>query len=83
MSQTSQKQVEANRKNAKLGGVKTNTGKAISKFNALKHGILSKEVVLEGEDKEALASLGKGIRSQLAPVGELEMLLVDRIVSNI
>lgn len=38
MSEISQKQIEANQKNAKLGGVKTEEGKAVSKYNALKHG---------------------------------------------
>ena len=42
----SQKQLEANRKNAQKGGVKTTEGKAIIKFNALKHGLLTKEVVV-------------------------------------
>lgn len=37
----SEKQLEANRKNAKKGGVKTSKSKEISKYNALKHGILS------------------------------------------
>ena len=35
----SDKQLEANRKNAKLGGVKTEEGKAVSRLNALKHGV--------------------------------------------
>jgi len=54
MSETSQKQLEANRQNAKLGGVKTEEGKAVSKYNALKHGLLSKEVLLKGEDEKVL-----------------------------
>lgn len=33
-------QQKANEENAKLGGVKTEEGKEISKFNALKHGVL-------------------------------------------
>ena len=35
--ETSQKQIEANRENAKLGGVKTEEGKAVSRYNAIKH----------------------------------------------
>ena len=35
----SQKQLEANKKNAQKGGVKTTEGKAIVKYNALKHGM--------------------------------------------
>ena len=49
----SQKRLEANRVNALKGGVKTPEGKAISKYNALKHGILAKEAVIPtGEGKE-------------------------------
>lgn len=79
---TTQRQIEANRKNAKLGGVKTEKGKEISKYNALKHGLLSKEVLLEKEDEQNLVELGKRLRNELKPVGELEMLLADRIVAN-
>ena len=49
MSEISQKQLEANRENAKLGGVKTDEGKAVSRYNAIKHGLhermLGKETV--------------------------------------
>lgn len=83
MSEISKKQIEANRKNAKLGGVKTEEGKAISKLNAMKHGILSKEILIDGEDEKALVELGKKLRVQLAPEGELELILVDRIISNV
>ena len=54
MSEISQKQLEANRENAKLGGVKTEEGKAVSKYNAIKHGLLSEEVLLDGEDEKKL-----------------------------
>ena len=83
MTDISQKQLEANRENAKLGGVKTEEGKEISKYNALKHGILSREVLLEGEDEGSLIELGKRIRAEIKPVGEVELVLTDRIISNI
>ena len=37
--------------------------------------------LLIGEDETALVELGKRLRHQLAPVGELELLLVDRIIA--
>ena len=83
MSEISQKQLEANRENAKLGGVKTEEGKAVSKYNAIKHGLLSKEVLFEGEDEEALLELEKRLRSELRPTTEIELLLADRIAANI
>jgi hypothetical protein len=79
----SDKQLEANRKNAKLGGVKTEEGKAVSRLNALKHGLLSEVILLPEEDDNALLELGKRMRAELKPVGELELSLVDRITSNL
>lgn len=80
---TSQKQVEANRENGKKGGVKTEDGKAISRYNAIKHGLLSEQVLMEGENTEMLLALEKRLRSELSPASEIEFLLVDKIASNI
>ncbi len=82
MTEISEKQLQANRENAKLGGVKTEEGKAVSKHNALKHGLLSQEVLLSEESEEELVALGKRMRAELAPATELEVILVDRIVAN-
>jgi hypothetical protein len=79
----SQKQLEANRRNAKSGGVKTEEGKEIIKHNALKHGILAEEVFLIGEEKDDFKKLEDGFRKSLKPKGELENIFVDRIISNI
>jgi len=83
MNEVSKKQLEANRQNAKLGGVKTEEGKAISKYNAIKHGLLSKEVLLDGEDEKTLIEVGKKLRTELEPQTELELVLVDRITANV
>lgn len=84
MSEISEKQLEANKQNAQLStGAKTEEGKAISKLNALKHGLLSEEVLLEGEDEENLIELGKKLRLEYKPVTEIELVLVDRITANI
>lgn len=79
----SKKQLEANRKNAKLGGVKTEQGKAVSKYNALKHGLLSEDTLLKDEDESKLEALGKGIREALKPANALEHMLVERIITNL
>lgn len=81
MNETSEKQIEANRENGKKGGVKTDEGKAVSKYNAIKHGLLSKEVLVEGEDARALKEFEADIREKFAPEGPLEAILVDRIIS--
>ncbi|MDP3296845.1 MAG: hypothetical protein Q8N09_04505 [Thermodesulfovibrionia bacterium] len=78
-----EKQIEANKENAKLGGVKTEEGKAVSKYNALKHGLLSQEVIMKGEDEKTLLELEKRLRNELKPATEIELLLVDRIAANI
>ena len=80
---TTQRQAEANRLNAmKSTGPRTPAGKAVVAFNAMKHGLLSRESLVKGENEADLVDFGKRLRSQLAPVGELELLLVDRIVST-
>lgn len=75
------KQLLANRKNAKKSTGPKDT--SLSRLNALKHGILSEEVLLKGEKKKDLEELGRRLRQELAPQGELEIILVDRIISSI
>ena len=79
---STEKQIEANRQNSKLGGIKTEEGKAVSKYNAVKHGILTKDILLEEEDEVELLDFGKKIRTELKPINEVEMLLVERIIAN-
>jgi hypothetical protein len=74
-------QDEANRRNGRLsGGRKTPGGKAVSAKNALKHGLLSREVLLTDEDAGAFAQLGRRLGEALDPVGELELVLTERII---
>ncbi len=79
----SKKQLEANKKNAQKGGAKTQEGKAIVKYNALKHGLLAKEVVIavgEGaESPEEFDALLEDLKTQLAPAGTLEEMLVEKV----
>jgi len=49
-------QITANRENGKLGGVKTERGKAVIRFNARKHGILA--TLLTKYEEEDLQSVG-------------------------
>ena len=79
----SKKQLEANKKNAQKGGIKTQEGKAIVKYNALKHGLLAKEAVItvgEGaESPEEFDALLEDLNTQLAPAGTLEEMLVEKV----
>ena len=81
---TSLAQIEANRKNAlKSTGPKTLEGKRAVRFNALKHGLLSKAVVIsDGDGKESqeeFDELLSQLRENLRPRGMLEEMLVERI----
>ena len=83
----SQKQIEANRRNAqKSTGPKTPAGKAAAKLNALKHGILSRQVVVRGlhirESPREFGALRQQFWDEYAPVGPVEEMLVDRIVTT-
>jgi len=77
----SDSKIIANRENSKKSTGPKNT--ALTRLNALKHGILSKEALLKGEDKKSIEDLGKRLRLELAPKGELECILVDRIISSV
>jgi hypothetical protein len=79
---TSEKKAEANRRNAlKSTGPKTPEGKDAVRLNALRHGLRSEEILLPGEDEEVLRELDEHLRIELQPVGELESLFVDRIIT--
>jgi len=80
------KQLEANRRNAlKSTGPKTAEGKAQSSLNALKHGVLSKSVVVSGhfytEDPLDFVTLQIELEQNLRPEGRVEQLLVERIAT--
>jgi hypothetical protein len=79
---TSARKAEANRRNAlKSTGPNTPEGKAAVRLNALRHGLLTQQILLPGEDEDVLRELDERLRAELQPVGELENLLVDRITA--
>jgi hypothetical protein len=83
----SAKQIAANQANArKSTGPKTPAGRAVSKMNALKHGILSREVLVRGsnrkENTREYLALHQRFTSELNPVGPVEEMLVDQIVTT-
>jgi hypothetical protein len=79
----SKKQIEANRRNAKKStGPKTPAGKARSAQNALKHGLLSRQVVLDDENEAEFKELRLNLHEDLRPEGQLEVLLVNRIAAQ-
>jgi hypothetical protein len=82
MEMVSEKQLIANRENAKKGGVKTEAGKDIVRLNALKHGLFAENLLLPGEDEHVLTELWEAVMAELQPQGALEEMLVMFIVSS-
>ena len=79
---TSTKQIIANRKNAlKSTGPRTPRGKDIASRNALRHGLNSKRLLLPDECQDLLDEFHAQLRIQLAPVGNMEILLAERIIA--
>lgn len=75
---------EINRENArKSTGPRTAEGKARSSSNAVRHGILSKRLLLPKEDPVKLRELYHGLRKSFRPRGEVEEGLVERLLSAI
>ena len=80
MSEISQKQDESGEEKAKKGGPKTPEGKAVSKYNALKYGLSSKEVLLKGEKTARFVQFRKNLQNELGPKTALEGVQADRII---
>lgn len=77
---TTQKQAIANRSNAlKSTGAKSPQGKALVAGNAIKHGILSSRILLDGEDADIFGQLRDEMVMALRPVGILERALAEKI----
>ena len=83
----SEKQLTANRANAlKSTGPRTPEGRAVSRWNALQHGVLARAVIppaLEQyESRDEFSFLLQTLHEDLAPQSALEEMLVERIASS-
>lgn len=79
----SEKQLVANQQNAlKSTGPQTAEGKEIVCKNAIRHGILCKDVVIEENEQEQFDIFRLNLMNHLSPIGELELFLVERIISS-
>src|SRR5437899_2171496 len=80
------KKIEANRRNARLAtGPKTAEGKKTSSRNAIKHGLLVKNLVITGSGREDQAEFDSLLAEMLdyyEPVGIAEDLLVQEIATS-
>src|SRR5437667_157352 len=78
---TSERQKAANQANARHStGPKTPKGKAVVRLNALRHGLLTRDLVLPEEDADAFEDLWNRVRPKYSPVGPIEEFLVNRVV---
>jgi hypothetical protein len=76
-----QAQLEANRLNAqKSTGPRSVEGKAVARFNGLKHGIDAQSLVIPGEDPAQLQELADDYQSTLQPTNPVENFLVDTVI---
>ena len=51
------------------------------RLNALRHGLLARDVVLPEEDADAFEDLFNQVRANFSPVGPIEEFLVNRVVN--
>jgi hypothetical protein len=78
---STQKQINANRKNAqKSTGPRTAEGKAAVSHNAVKHGIFTNSVVF-GENEADYEAFHDNMLAELDPVGAVETTMAERIIS--
>jgi hypothetical protein len=71
-----------NRRNAlQSTGPTTPEGRAVSRMNALRHGLTAKSVLLPDERAEDFVAFAENLRTDLDPVGAMEEVLAERIVA--
>ncbi len=81
---TSQAKIESNRRNAQQStGPKTPEGKAVSRRNALKHGMTANPAIAMVEDPSHYESLLEALNAQIQPTNVFERDLVDQIASSL
>jgi len=75
-------QIKANRQNAqKSTGPQTAEGKAVVSQNAVKHGLFAAEAVITGENPADYELYRDNFLAELLPVGMIESMLAERVVS--
>ena len=80
---TSEKQIEANRRNALLSsGPKTEEGRKRSRLNALRHGLTGQVTTMTEEDRAAHDKFCEALVQSLAPEGAMETQLAQRVATD-
>jgi len=70
-------QIQANKINSLKGGVKTLEGKSVTRFNAMKHGILGRLVT--DYEKDFYTQIHDQLEQELSPTTIVEKLLIERL----
>lgn len=79
---TSDRQAEANRRNAlRSTGPRTPEGRARSRMNAQRHGVLSERVTTDTEGSELYQTMLNDLIAEHGPRSETEHLLVQRLAN--
>src|SRR5580692_3439463 len=77
---TSEKQIEANRRNAQHStGARTEAGRRHSRMNAMRHNLTGQVTTMTDDDRAAHEKLSKSI---IAPEGGMETQLAQRIATD-
>ena len=77
---TSQRQTEANQRNAlKSSGPRTAEGKNRSRHNAVTHGLTAESTILPGEDASAFQARRQEIVDGMQPCNQVEAILLEQI----
>ncbi len=66
----------------KKNNVLQRSGKEVSKYNATKHGLLSRQMNIKGESKKQLDELTARLMKSLVPQNDVEGLLVEKVVAD-
>lgn len=75
--------LDANRKNAALStGPRTTEGKLVAAKNAIRHGLLSGDLLMAGESEAELEELRRAVLEDIKPEGAVEALLAEHVVAN-
>jgi hypothetical protein len=79
----SDKKLEANRHNAlRSSGPKTKEGRRRSSMNALRHGLTGQVTTMTDEDRVAHDKFSQALIRSLAPEGEMELQIAQRIATD-
>src|ERR1700689_4792132 len=80
---TSEKQIDANRRNALLStGAKTEAGRQHSRMNAARHNLTGQVPATTDDDRAAHDKLSAALIKDLAPEGAMETQLAQRIATD-